>query len=85
MDLGEFKDINRVILKWHTNFAKEFKIQVSTDNTAWTDVFSTSRGAAWSVTDEIFKTTSARYVRMYGTQRGTPNGYSLFAFMVLRD
>ena len=41
--------------------------------------------SAYSVTDETFKTTTARYVRMYGTQRGTQNGYSLFAFMVLKD
>jgi len=32
-----------------------------------------------------FPTTSARYVRMYGMQRGTANGYSLFDFLVLKD
>jgi hypothetical protein len=85
VDLGAQKEINRVILKWHTDYAKEFKIQVSTDGAAWTDVFSTSIGAAYSVTDEIFKTTTARYVRMLGAQRGTQNGYSLFSFMVLKD
>jgi hypothetical protein len=72
VDLGAPTDINQVILKWGMNFAKAFKIQVSTDAAVWTDVFSTSHGASYSVTDEIFKTTTARYVRMYGTQRGTP-------------
>jgi hypothetical protein len=106
VDLGSPQPINRVILKWHTNAAKEFKIQTSTDATAWTEVFTTTRGSAYSVTDETFKTTTARYVRMYGTQRvppvgpgrggarrgaptdtqpGTPAGYSLFTFMVLKD
>jgi hypothetical protein len=85
VDLGAPQEINRVILKWHWNAAKDFKIQTSTDNTAWTDVFTTTQGAAWSVTDEIFRTTTARYVRMYGTQRGTQAGYSLFNFMVLKD
>jgi hypothetical protein len=85
VDLGSPAEINRVTLKWHYNFAKAFKIQLSTDATAWTDVFSTTHGSAYSVTDETFKTTTARYVRMYGTQRGTPNGYSLFTFMVLKD
>jgi len=42
-------------------------------------------GASYSVTDVTFPETSARYVRMLGTQRGTTNGYSLFAFMVLDD
>jgi len=85
VDLGAPREINRVILKWHYNFAKAFKIQVSTDGAAWTDVFSSTTGCAYSVTDEVLKTTTARYVRMYGTQRGTQNGYSLFAFMVLKD
>ena len=85
VDLGSPQPINRVILKWHTNAAKEFRIQTSIDATAWTDVFTTTLGSANSVTDETFKTTSARYVRMYGTQRGTQNGYSLFSFMVLKD
>ena len=85
VDLGSAVEINRVILKWYSNYGKSFKIQVSTDSTTWTDVFSTTVGASYSVTDEKFATTTARYVRMNGTQRGNANGYSLFAFMVLND
>jgi F5/8 type C domain/Glycosyl hydrolases family 43 len=85
VDLGAAKDINRVILKWYTDYAKAFQIQVSTNSTTWTDVYSTTKGASYSVTDVTFAKTSARYVRMNGTQRGTTNGYSLFAFMVLND
>jgi hypothetical protein len=61
-----------VILKWGATFARTFNIQVSADAAKWTDVFSTTDGACYSVTDEIFKTTSARYVRMYATERGSP-------------
>jgi hypothetical protein len=85
VDLGSAVQINRVILKWYSDYGKAFKIQVSTDSTTWTDVFSTTVGASYSVTDEKFATTTARYVRMNGTQRGNANGYSLFAFMVLND
>jgi len=85
VDLGSAKDINRVILKWYSDYGKSFKIQVSTDSTTWTDVYTTTKGASYSVTDVTFAKTSARYVRMNGTQRGTQNGYSLFAFMVLND
>jgi hypothetical protein len=85
VDLGVAKEIDRVILKWYLNYGKAFKIQVSTDATAWTDVYSTTIGASYSVTDVTFAKTTARYVRMNGTQRGNANGYSLFAFMVLDD
>jgi hypothetical protein len=85
VDLGSAKSINRVILKWHENYGKSFKIQVSADALVWSDVYSTTKGASRSVTDVNINSTSARYVRMYGTQRGTANGYSLFDFMVLND
>ena len=85
VDLGAPTNINRVILKWHSDYAKAFQIQTSTNSTTWTDVYSTTKGGSWSVTDVAFNTASARYVRMYGTQRGTANGYSLFNFMVLND
>jgi hypothetical protein len=86
VDLGVATEISRVILKWDSSYAKSFKIQVSTDNSSWKDVFSTTKNGARSVTDESFTSVSARYVRMYGTQRGNSSkGYSLFDFMVLND
>ena len=85
VDLGAPMEVDRVILKWYTDYAKAFQIEVSTDDTNWTSVYSTTTGASYSVTDVTFPKTVARYVRMYGTQRGNANGYSLFAFMVLDD
>ena len=85
VDLGAAMAVNRVILKCDSNYAKAFQIQVSTNSSTWTDVYSTTIGGAYSVTDVSFTKTTARYVRMYGTQRGTSNGYSLFDFMVLND
>lgn len=85
VDLGSAMAIDRVILKWHTNYGKTFRIQVSSDSKTWTDVYSTALGAPYSVTDVTFDQTTARYVRMNGTQAGNANGYSLFAFMVLND
>jgi hypothetical protein len=78
-------EVDRVILKWHTDYAKAFDIQVSNDAMTWTSVYTTTLGASYSVTDVTFDKTRARYVRMNGTARGTANGYSLFAFMVLDD
>jgi hypothetical protein len=85
VDLGAATEINRVILKWHTDCAKAYKIQASTDGRAWTDVYNNSKGLPYTVTDETFPTTTARYVRMYGSERATQAGYSLFSFMVLND
>ena len=68
VDLEKPTEINRVILKWNTNAAKTFKVQTSADATNWTDVFSTNLGASYTVTDETFENTTARYVRMFATE-----------------
>src|SRR5262249_54346765 len=65
VDLGAAGKINRVILKWNSCAAKEYKLQTSTDGDTWTDVLSSSHGSSSSITDETFDTTMARYVRMY--------------------
>jgi hypothetical protein len=81
VDLGIEQSINSVILKWESAYGKSYKIQVSTDAINWTDVYATTTGDGG--TDDIsFPTTSTRYVRMYGTQRGTGYGYSLYEFEV---
>ncbi|MBN1760246.1 MAG: discoidin domain-containing protein, partial [Chitinispirillaceae bacterium] len=85
IDLGSAMKVNRVILKWDSSYAQAFEIQVSTDNSTWEDVFSTTIGRPRSITDETFPTTTARYVRMNGTKKGGSNGYTLFDFMVLND
>lgn len=69
INLGEPTEFNRVILKWNMSAAAEFTIQTSSDATTWTDVFRTGQGSANVVTDVRFPNTTARYVRMNGTQR----------------
>ena len=81
VDLGSAKSVSKVILNWETAYGKAFQIQVSNDASKWTTVWSTTNGGGGNQTI-TFPTTSARYVRMYGTQRGTQWGYSLYEFQV---
>ncbi|MCD9020636.1 discoidin domain-containing protein [Cohnella silvisoli] len=84
IDLGQNRTINRVRLNWQAAYAKSYKIQLSTDSVNWTDVYSTTTGNG-GIDDIEFTAASARYVRMYGTERGTGWGYSLFEFGVYYD
>jgi hypothetical protein len=81
VDLGEEFTIHAVRLNWEAAYGSEYKIQVSDNASVWTDVYSTSSGDGGI--DQIdFAATSARYVLMYGTGRGTAWGYSLWEFGV---
>jgi hypothetical protein len=69
VDLQQPTEVNRVILKWGTVAAKEFTVQTSADNATWRDVYHTDKGSSYTVTDETFPTTNARYVRVTAAAR----------------
>ena len=81
VDLGANYSVTRVILNWEVAFGSSYQIQVSTNGSSWTNVYSTTTGDG-AVDDLSFNGTTGRYVRMNGTQRGTPYGYSLYEFSV---
>jgi hypothetical protein len=80
VDLGSVQNICQVALHWETAYGKAFQIQTSTDTTTWTSIFSTTTGTGGTQTLNV--TGSGRYIRMYGTARGTVWGYSLWEFQV---
>jgi beta-glucosidase len=81
VDLGSPQPICSVGLDWESAYASAFEIQTSTDNVNWTTDYSTTTGTGGNETIPISNVT-ARYIRMYGTARGTGFGYSLFDFNV---
>ena len=80
VDLGSSQQICEVTLDWETAYATAFQIQVSRDATNWTTIYSTTTGTGGLQTISVSGT--GRYIRMYGTVRATPYGYSLWEFGV---
>lgn len=81
VDLGSNQSIEKVTLHWEAAYGKEYQIQVSDNTMNWTTVYSTTTGGG-GIEDISFEPVNARYVRMYGTKRGTTYGYSLWEFKV---
>ena len=67
-------------LSWEAAYGKAYQIQISANGSTWTPVATVTNSTATSATHLV--TGTARYVRMYGTERGTPYGYSLWEFKV---
>jgi hypothetical protein len=80
VDLGATAQLSQVVLNWEAAYATAFQIQTSNDGTDWTSVYSTTTGTGGVQTLNV--SGSGRYVRVYGTQRATPYGYSLWEFQV---
>lgn len=80
VDLGATAQLSQVVLRWETAYAKAYRIELSTDGTGWSTAYSTTTATGGVGTHTI--TGTARYVRVYGTQRATEWGYSLYEFQV---
>ncbi|MET0494984.1 MAG: discoidin domain-containing protein [Actinoplanes sp.] len=80
VDLGATATISRVVLQWDPAYATAYQLQVSANGIQWTTIYSTTTGKGFK---EVLNVSgSGRYVRMYGTARGTAYGYSLYDFNV---
>jgi beta-glucosidase-like glycosyl hydrolase len=80
VDLGATATVNQVVLNWEAAYASAFQVQVSANGSTWDSVYSTTTGAGGTQTISVNGT--GRFVRVYGTARGTGYGYSLWEFQV---
>ncbi|CAA9557325.1 MAG: CBM32, partial [uncultured Truepera sp.] len=82
IDLGSVQPICGVTLQWEAAYARAFRLEVSNDGNTWTPVYSTTSGTGGTQEVTLTANTSGHWVRMLGTQRATPYGYSLYEFKV---
>lgn len=87
VDLGQRRIFNTIQIRWEGAYGKTFTIDVSNDASSWTTVKSVTNqeleGFPYEQQFDIDQTT-ARYVRFYGTARGTGYGYSFWEFRVIK-
>jgi len=83
VDLGQPFILDSVRLSWETAYGADFQIQISDDSAQWTTVRTVTNNTG-GVNDLPIAGTG-RFVRMFGTRRGTEWGYSLWSFEVFGD
>ncbi|GGC78092.1 hypothetical protein GCM10011396_26610 [Undibacterium terreum] len=77
LDFGGKAGFSRIRLNWENAHAAEYQIQVSDDNVNWTTVKAVT-GSNGGVEDFQNLAASGRYLRINGSKRATPYGYSIF-------
>lgn len=80
VDLGQNRTFNQVVLKWATGYGRRFGVYYWTGS-QWQNVYWTDYGPGGTNTIN-FSPVTARYVTMYGIERGASFGYSLWEFEV---
>src|SRR5208282_2060283 len=81
VDLGATYNITEVELYWESAYATSFQIQVSSNASNWITIYRTTTGLG-GTEDLTGLSGTGRYVRMYGTARGSSYGYSLWEFQI---
>ncbi|MFH1369376.1 MAG: discoidin domain-containing protein [Elusimicrobiota bacterium] len=81
LDLGGKKVIDKVVICWETAYAKKYQIQVSQDDKKWYVASVQNQGSGGRSAVKI-DPIEVRYVRMYGTERASGWGYSIWEFEV---
>ena len=81
IDLGQSREIARVKIRWENAYASAYRLETSEDGQNWKTVYQTQNGKG-GVDNLKFAPTKARYVRMWGTERATEFGYSIYGMDV---
>jgi hypothetical protein len=82
VDLGAIFDLDALRIYWEPAYATAYEIQVSTNASNWTTAYSTTSSPGGV---EVFTNLTAlnvRYVRINGTVRALPYGYSIWEFEI---
>ncbi len=80
VDLQTSSTLSKIILRWEAASGKAYAVESSNDLASWTPLYSTTTGDGG--VDEFNVNGAGRYVRVRGTQRNTPYGYSLWELEV---
>ncbi|MFC9291371.1 discoidin domain-containing protein [Streptomyces sp. NPDC057052] len=80
VDLGSARDLCGIDLNWEAAYAKDFQIQASADGQTWNTLRSVTGATGGRTSYDI--SGSGRYLRINGTTRATPYGYSLWEVAV---
>lgn len=81
LDLGEEFDVDKLIISWESAFASSYKIGVSSDRSAWKEVFSTTSGRGGTET-VTFPISRARYIKIDLLSKNGDWGFSVWEISV---
>ncbi|MDT8443523.1 MAG: discoidin domain-containing protein [Desulfuromonadales bacterium] len=82
VDLGTTTSVSKVLIKWHSEYAREYDVLISTDNRNWSRVKSEGSGNG-GVDTVTFTARNTRYVRI-DCDRERDRGYSIYELEVYK-
>ena len=82
VDLGASYDLAKVIITWEEAYGDEYTIEISSDNSTWTTIYTEAAGNGG--TDDLTISGTGRYIRYNGTSRVLTYAHSFYEFEVYK-
>ena len=79
LDFDQTYRFDKVVISWEVAAGKVYDIQVSDDEENWTTVYTVTDGGEGETEEMVLPdNVTGQYLRMYGTERATGYGYSIW-------
>ncbi len=78
IDLGEVRELGRIVLRWEAAAGKAYTVQLSENGENYVDVFTKTDGKSGAVEKITFPARKARFIRIECKTRTTHYGFSLW-------
>jgi beta-glucanase (GH16 family) len=82
VDLQKTEIINKITVNWEAAYAREYNVEVSTDNIEWSPAFSTANGSE-GVVNIPLDNVPARYVKVNCTRKVSPWQGNFYGYSIL--
>lgn len=83
VNLGSRQTFRKIVLKWHSYYARTVRVDVSDNNSSWTTgVWSTSSNIGGTETITLSTARTAQYVRVYLSNASSSNGFSIWEYEI---
>ena len=86
LDFGTATEFNTIKFMWEGAYSSKYYIQISENGESWTNVIEVSASSYENYqTITLSESVTSRYVRFYGTSRGTQYGHSFWEMGIYKN
>lgn len=82
VDLQKEETLNKIVINWEAAYAKEYNVQISSDNQDWTPVYTTTVGQG-GVVEIAINNLKARYLKVNCTRKVATYQTNFYGYSIL--
>jgi hypothetical protein len=82
VDLQKEETLNKIVINWEAAYAREYNVQISTDNQTWNPVYTTTNGQG-GIVEIALSNLKARYIKVNCTRKIATYQSNFYGYSIL--